>query len=93
MKIGNELITWGNFHWVGLLIWILVFISLLCLGFGIKKRSGWLMVFSAITVFPMAFYLFGAENWIKLAILVPIVEVILACVFWFRPNKNKGIES
>ncbi|WML26853.1 hypothetical protein [Neobacillus sp. OS1-33] len=93
MKIGKELITWSNFHWVGLLIWIFVFISLLCLWLGINKRSGWLLLLSALTVFPMAFYLFGAENWIKFVILVPIVEVILAIVFWFRPNKNKGIES
>jgi hypothetical protein len=93
MKIGNELITWGNFNWVGLFIWILVFISLLCLGFGIKKKSEWLMVFSAFTIFPMAFYLFGAENWLRLAICVPIVEVIIAFVFWFHPSESNGIKS
>lgn len=90
MKVGNEIITWDNFHWVGLFMWTLVFMSLLSLILGIIKQSGWLMLFSALTVFPMAFYLFGAENWIKLAILVPVVEVILAFVFWFRPNKSKG---
>lgn len=88
MRIGNEIITWYNFHWIGLFMWILVFISFLCLALGIYKRSGWLMLFSALTVFPMASYLFGAKNWIKLAILVPIIEVILAFAFWFRAKKT-----
>ncbi|MBO8164228.1 MAG: hypothetical protein H0Z34_11000 [Brevibacillus sp.] len=82
-----------NFHWIGLIMWTLVFISVLCLVLGINKKSGWLMFFSALMVFPMSFYLFGAENWIKIAIVVPVAEVILAFVFWFRPNSIKGIES
>lgn len=80
-----------NFHWIGLFIWILVFVSFLCLALGIYKKSAWLMLFSALTVFPMAYYLFGARNWVKLAILLPIIEVILALVFGFDQTKVRGL--
>ena len=93
MQIGHEVITLGNVHWVGLLLWAFVMISLFCLVLGMIKKSGWLMLLSAVTVFPMAFYLFGAENWLRFAILVPIVVALFGVVFCVRGNGRKGFES
>lgn len=82
MQVGNEIITWDNFHWIGLFMWTFALVSLVCLVVGIYKKSGWLLLFSALTAFPMAYYLLGAENGMKFAISIPIVEGILAFVFW-----------
>ncbi len=87
----QEVITLENFHWVGLVIWLLVIVSFLSLVIGIYKKSGKLLLLSALTISPMTYYLFGAESWIKLAILIPIIEVILAIIFGFNSKKTDKV--
>lgn len=79
----------GNIHWIGLLFWPFVIISFLSLLFGLYKRSVLFMLLSAITVLPMTLYLLGAENWLRASIIIPIIEVIAAILFW-RNSQGRG---
>lgn len=67
-----------DFFLVGVILWGLIGVSLVLFIRGLWKKSWKSLLVSSITFLPMAVYFVGAENWIQLLGLFPLVSLILA---------------
>ncbi|PAQ13477.1 hypothetical protein CD798_15420 [Bacillaceae bacterium SAOS 7] len=69
-----------GFYWIGFVFWTLIFTSIICVVWGIWKKSASRLVIGAILFVPIAYYFSGAENHFKYIMLTPIVFLIMAFV-------------
>jgi hypothetical protein len=60
-----------NFYWVGLIFWTLIVASFLLLIFGLRNKSGKVLIYSGISLILPSLYFVGGENWIGLLALSP----------------------
>lgn len=67
-----------GFYWTGLLFWVLSGAYLFLFIGGLLARSWRALVASGIAVILPSLYFFAAENWLRLAILLPFLSFILA---------------
>lgn len=74
-----------NFNWISFTFWLLVGLGLLLLVFGLWKKSSLLLVTSGIMLLLPSLYFLGAENWLILLVLTPLLPFILA----YRISKRK----
>lgn len=75
-----------------LLLWYASFLtSIITFAFGIAKRSWLFMLISTITLMPIAYYFFGANNALKYVGLTPIILLLLTLFFWFSKRKTEAL--
>jgi len=67
-----------NFYWVGLIYWLLIVTSVSSLIFGLWKKSWKILICSGILLILPSLYFGGAENWLRLFIISPLIPFILA---------------
>jgi hypothetical protein len=76
-----------NFYYAGFVFWLLIFVSLFFILWGIWKMSWKALISSGITSFPVCLYFFAAaENAFRLLIFLPLILFILAYLF-----RKKGV--
>ncbi|EOR20827.1 hypothetical protein FKW81_17850 [Rhodobacter capsulatus] len=64
-----------DFYWVGLLFWCLILISIFCFIFGVLKNSLKLLTLSILSILPISYYFFGAENIFKILVFLPLIPL------------------
>lgn len=67
-----------EFYWVGLIFWFLIGASILLFIWGLQKKSWKILLLSGITLILPSMYFFGAENWFRILVLLPLISFFLA---------------
>lgn len=67
-----------GFYWVGFIFWILIGAALLLSVYGLWKKSWQALIISGIAFLLPMLYFGGAQNWLRLLALVPIIPFVLA---------------
>ena len=81
---------WSNFHWVGLVFWVLIVVALLFLVIGIVKKTWKPLIISGLAFLLPSLYFGGAENWFRLFVLTPLLPFILAFAY-FTKKKIRNV--
>ncbi|MEK5520566.1 hypothetical protein [Heyndrickxia sp. FSL W8-0423] len=76
-----------DLHWAVVLFWVLSGAYLFLFLGGLLARSWRALVVSGIAVILPSLYFFGAENWLRLAILLPFLSFIFA----YLVRKNRSV--
>lgn len=63
---------------ISMIFWLLVFLSAVSFVFGLSKKSWKAFVISGITIFLPSLYFAGAENWVRIIVLLPLIPFFLA---------------
>jgi len=79
-----------DFSWVGLIYWLFVISSLLLFIWGLGKKSWKAFILSAITLILPTLYFSGAENWVRILVLLPLLPFLLAFI---TRKKQKNREN
>ena len=67
-----------EFYWIGLIFWLLIGASIFLFIWGLWKKSWKALFISGIALIPSSLYFLGAENGLRIIILVPLVCFFLA---------------
>ncbi|WP_312097267.1 hypothetical protein [Niallia sp.] len=67
-----------EFYWFGLLFWLLVGVSCLLLIIGLRKVSWKALFISGIFLLIPSLYFIGAENWLKIVVVLPLIPFLFA---------------
>ena len=62
-----------EFYWIGLIFWLLIGASIFLFIWGLWKKSWKALFISGIALIPSSLYFLGAENGLRIIILVPLV--------------------
>ncbi|OAH57970.1 MULTISPECIES: hypothetical protein [Bacillaceae] len=67
-----------SFYWLGLIFWCLIGASVFLFIWGLWKKSWKALLISGITLVLPSLYFFGAENWFRLIVSLPLIYFFLA---------------
>ncbi len=74
-----------GFYWVGFIFWLLIGTSILLLIWGLLEKSWRILLSSGIVLILPSLYFLGAENWLRIFALSPLIIFILAAYYWSSP--------
>lgn len=63
---------------ISIIFWLLVLFSAVSFVFGLSKKSWKVFVISGITILLPSLYFAGAENWVRIIALLPLLPFFLA---------------
>ncbi|RXT07145.1 hypothetical protein [Ammoniphilus sp. CFH 90114] len=69
-------------YWIGYIFWALIIVAAVSVVYGLSKKSWQALVICGITLLLPMLYFAGAENWVRLLGLVPLLPFVLA--FYIR---------
>jgi len=70
-----------DFYWIGLLYWLLFGIGFLLFLLGLWRKSWKTLLISGLLFLVPSLYFIGAENWLRLLVIIPILPFLFAyCV-------------
>ena len=67
-----------GFYWVGLIFWSLIGAGLFLMVWGLIKKSWLALLISGAALLPLCLYYGGADNWLRMLVLLPIIPLVLA---------------
>ncbi|CAI9391526.1 hypothetical protein ACTQ5K_03300 [Niallia sp. Sow4_A1] len=67
-----------EFFWFGLLFWLLIGVSSLLLLYGLWLASWKALFISGLAILVPSLYFLGAENWLRIVVVLPIFPFLLA---------------
>ena len=67
-----------GFYWVGLIFWTLIGAGLLLMVWGLIKKSWLALLISGAALLLPCLYFGGAENWLRMLVLLPLIPFVLA---------------
>ena len=74
--------------WVGLIFWLLIIASLLLFIWGLGKKSWKAFILSTIALILPTLYFSGAEKWVRILVLLPLIPFFLAFITRKKQKKR-----